>query len=216
MPGIDFYRTLTEVSFTLLGLWFTVLRLAHGGWRGRVRHRFTLHIALHFFLPGVVGLAAQLAEGADDGGLLWRSATVVVAAVGLVETLTLRRPAGEEPVPPGWRLRLVDPVVYAAMLVSAALPQVLPGFAPLQVAGAVTGVLFLTGLCMAWMAFAEAEAEPEPEVEPAPEPVGADGRTTRVRLPRPLLNCRFVQLCTTNPAGAPAVRCLTCPATRRP
>jgi hypothetical protein len=215
MPGIDFYRTLTEVSFTLLGLWFTVLRLAHGGWRGRVRHRFTLHIALHFFLPGVVGLAAQLAEGADDGGLLWRSATVVAAAVGLVETLTLRRPAGEEePPPPGWRLRLVDPVVYAAMLVSAALPQVLVGFAPLQVAGAVTGVLFLVGLGMAWMAFAE--AEPEPEFPP--EPVGAGDRTARVDLPRPQPGrpgCRFALLCAANPAAAPAVRCPTCPAPRR-
>jgi hypothetical protein len=231
MPGIDFYRTLTEVSFTLLGLWFTVLRLAHGGWRGRLRHRFTLHIALHFFLPGVIGLAAQLAEGADDGGLLWRSATVVGAAIGLAESLTLRRSDGAEPTPPGWRLRVLDPVIYLAMLVSAALPQGVAGFAPLQVAGAITGALFLVGLCMAWMAFAEAAPEPaaesdsgagsgaEPEPVPAPGPGPADERTRRVELPRSppgRTGCRFVGLCTANPAAAPAVRCLTCPAPRRP
>jgi hypothetical protein len=222
MPGIDFYRTLTEVSFTLLGLWFTVLRLAHGGWRGRLRHRFTLHIALHFFLPGMVGLAAQLAEGADDGGLLWRTASVIAAAVGLAESLTLRRPDASEPAPPGWRLRLLDPVIYAAMLVVAALPPFLSTFAPLQLEGAVTGVLFLVGLCVAWIAFAEAEPEPEPAPAeaPAPAPVGADERTSRVDLPRPhpgpaRSGCRFTRVCTTSPGSAPAIRCPTCPAPRR-
>jgi hypothetical protein len=194
--------------------------------------RFTLHIALHFFLPGIIGLASQLAEGADDGGLFWRIATCLAAAVGLLESLTLRRPDPAVPPPPGWRLRLVDPPAYAAMLVVAVLPPGLTTYAPLQLAGAVTGFLFLIGLCLAWLAFAEAEAEPEvePEPEPAnqptptpvPAPDGAGDRTARVDLPhlppapRPRPGCRFSSACRSSPTSAPAIRCPTCPASVRP
>lgn len=218
--GIDFYRSLTEVSFTLLGLWFTVLRLAHGGWRDAARHQFTLRIALHFFLPGMIGMASQLSEGADDGGLFWRSASVLAGLIGLVVTLRARRPRDAGPPPPGWKLSRVDPVLYLAVVVVGVLPPGLTGFAPLQLEGAVTGVLFLVGLCIAWMAFAEAEtAEPadsEEDDAPVPTPPAGNDVTVRVDLPVPgRTGCRFAYLCTRSPAQAPALRCAPCPATRR-
>jgi hypothetical protein len=56
-----FYQALSGVSFTLLGLWFGVIQFAHGGWRSDpARHRATLHIALHFFLPGTMALGSLL------------------------------------------------------------------------------------------------------------------------------------------------------------
>lgn len=30
-PALSYYQSLSSVSFTLLGLWFTVLGLSHGG-----------------------------------------------------------------------------------------------------------------------------------------------------------------------------------------
>lgn len=55
----DFYQTLTGTSFTLLGLWFGVMQFGHGDWRGDPRrHRSTIHIALHFFLPGMLGMGS--------------------------------------------------------------------------------------------------------------------------------------------------------------
>ena len=64
IAALAFYQLLATASFTLLGLWFVVVGLSHGGWRtDPTRHRYDLHVALHFLLPGATGLAAGLAGG---------------------------------------------------------------------------------------------------------------------------------------------------------
>ena len=75
IAAIAFYQLLATASFTLLGLWFVVVGLSHGGWRtDPTRHRYDLHVALHFLLPGATGLAAVLAGGEP---LFWRAAALL-------------------------------------------------------------------------------------------------------------------------------------------
>ena len=74
IAALAFYQLLATASFTLLGLWFVVVGLSHGGWRtDPARHRYDLHVALHFLLPGATGLAAVLAGGEP---LFWRAAAL--------------------------------------------------------------------------------------------------------------------------------------------
>jgi hypothetical protein len=92
----SFYQLLTTVSLTLLGLWFAVLGIAHGGWRDDpVRHRATLHIALLLLLPGVMGLASVLG---GTNPVLWRTAFMLGGVVGVVEAVQFvrapHRPSG--------------------------------------------------------------------------------------------------------------------------
>ena len=159
-PAIAFYQSLSGVSFTLLGLWFAVIQLGHGDWRAQARHRSTLHIALHFFLPGLAGLIAVLSAGVP-GGLVWRFVFLAIGFVGLVEAVGFLR-ASEGPVAlPGRTLRILDLPVYLAVM-AATLVQ--PGefaLSPLQLEGLATGTLFTLGLCYVWLAFAEREV-PEP------------------------------------------------------
>jgi hypothetical protein len=157
-PAITFYQALAGISFTLLGLWFAVLQFGHGGWRSDgERHRSGLHIALHFFLPGMASLAAMLGAG-TSGGLVWRLAFVVAGTVGLVEALSFLTARGGPRALAGRTLRALDPVLYAFMIAAAFVPPEAFALTPLQIEGMATGSLFMVGLCFVWLAFAEAEA----------------------------------------------------------
>lgn len=154
-PGITFYQALVTVSFTLLGLWFAVLQFAHGGWLADTqRRRSTLHIALHFFLPGMASLAALLAGG-TEGGMVWRIVFVLAGLVGLLESLRfLRAPDGPKALA-GRTLRSLDPALYTFMIAAAFVPSEMFSLTPLQIEGMATGTLFMFGLCYVWLAFSE-------------------------------------------------------------
>jgi len=154
-PSTTFYQTLTGVSFTLLGLWFGVMQFSHGGWRSDPeRHRSTLHIALHFFLPGVLGLGSLLG-GAGTNGLICRTTFMVGGVVGLFEAivyLSSARPAlgfGSQ------LLRVISPVLWALVVIAALLPPIILDLSSLQLEGVAVGMLFVCGLCYVWLAFAE-------------------------------------------------------------
>lgn len=162
----QFYQTLSGMSFTLLGVWFAVLQFSHGRWLGDPqRHRANLHIALHFFLPGFLSLGALL--GAADVGLIWRLAFVIGGLVGLVESLSFLLQPG-----PGFGsagagaaghfLKVTDPALYTALILAALIPVGLFIVSPLHIAGIVVSLLFMSGLCYVWLAFAEPAAVHRP------------------------------------------------------
>ncbi len=157
--AVSFYQTLTGVSFTLLGIWFGVMQFAHGRWRSDPElHRSTLHIALHFFLPGLAGLGSLL-SGSTDGGLIWRIVFAVSGLLGLIESLSFFRAPGGPVALPGRILRAADPLLYTFMIVAVFLPPGVFGLRPLQLEGITTGLLFTLGLCYVWLAFAERPSE---------------------------------------------------------
>ncbi|GAA2849768.1 hypothetical protein GCM10010472_03510 [Pseudonocardia halophobica] len=158
-PTVTFYQTLSGTSFTLLGLWFGVMQFAHGNWRSDPdRHAATLHLALKFFLPGVLGLASMLGTTAGDNGLVWRATFAIGGAIGLVESLRYLLRTGRARVP-GRRLAVLDPLLYALVVAAAFVPAGTLAISPLQIEGIVTGLLFITGLCGVWLAFAERASE---------------------------------------------------------
>lgn len=158
-----FYQTLTGMSFTLLGLWFSVMQFSHGRWRSDPdMHATTQHLALKFFLPGVLGLAALLAS-ANDGGLVWRVSFLVGGLIGVIESVRYllggTGPRGRLTVR---SLALADPVLYALVVAAALIPAGLLALTPLQVEGIATGLLFVSGLFGVWVAFAERAPAPAP------------------------------------------------------
>ena len=171
-PAITFYQALAGISFTLLGLWFGVVQFAHGGWRTDPRqHRAGLHVALHFFLPGMASLASMLAGGVG-GGIIWKITFVIAGLIGVAEAVSFLRLKGGVDALPSKVLRSVDPLLYAAMVVVAFVPRGTFALTPLQLAGMATGAVFLVGLCFVWLAFAE--PEPEDDDSSTVEPVAAD------------------------------------------
>lgn len=161
-PAITFYQALAGISFTLLGLWFAVLQFGHGGWRSDAeRHRSGLHIALHFFLPGMASLASMLGVG-TGGGVMWRIVFAIAGLVGLFESLSFLRAADGPTALVGQTLRAMDPGLYMLMIAAAFVRPGTFTLTPLQIEGMVTGTLFVLGLCYVWLAFAEREVPAEP------------------------------------------------------
>lgn len=160
--AIAFYQLLALLSFTLLGLWFVVVGLSHGGWRtDPARHRYDLHVALHFLLPGTTGLAAVLAGGEP---LFWRAAALLAAVAGIVESIRfLGAPAFPRALP-GRVMRAADPLLYLLVGVAAVTSLPVGNLVPMQVEGVATGLVFLTGTAYLWIAYAE---RPVPAPPPA-------------------------------------------------
>jgi hypothetical protein len=138
------------------------MQFAHGRWLSDPeRHATTVHLALKFFLPGVMGLASLLAS-ANDGGLIWRITFALGGLIGLVESVRyLQHGSG----PPGRisvrTLSLADPLLYALVAAAAFIPRGVTRLTPLQIEGIVTGLLFISALCAVWLAFAEPAQEKE-------------------------------------------------------
>ena len=77
--------------------------------------------------------------------------------IGCAESVTFLRVPSGVPGLGAQTLRLLDPLLYALVVVVAFVPGPVGALTPLQMEGVLTGLLFLTGLCYVWLAFAERE-----------------------------------------------------------
>jgi hypothetical protein len=168
-PAISFYQTLTSVSFTLLTIWFAVMQFSHGGWRSDpTLHRSTLHIALHFFLPGMLGLGSLLSSP-TDGGVIWRSAFILAGVLGAAESIQFFGSPGGPTGSTHRALRALDPLLYLGLVITSFIPAKSLMLTPLQIGGMVNGALFLTGLGYVWLAFAEPPPAEDPDTGRRPD-----------------------------------------------
>ena len=176
IAALAFYQLLATASFTLLGLWFVVVGLSHGGWRtDPVRHRYDLHVALHFLLPGATGLAAVLAGGEP---LFWRVAALLSAIAGLAESLGFLAAPGFPRALPGRFLRALDPLLYAGVGVAAVTSPARPGADADRGRGHRARLPHGNGLPVARLRRAPAPCPPPPGSQP-------HLRSDHDRLPRP-------------------------------
>lgn len=86
----DFYATLAQISFTLLGFWFVVVQMRRDEWARPAFRLGALAVTLHLAMPGMMSLL-DLADPDDEE--LWRASFAVFAAVGLGGVLLLGQPA---------------------------------------------------------------------------------------------------------------------------
>jgi hypothetical protein len=80
----EFYATVAQASFTLLGLWWVLLQIRYEAWFANVDYRRAVYdISLYFLLPGMMGLGALLAA---QEPAIWRGVFAVLGTVGVVES----------------------------------------------------------------------------------------------------------------------------------
>jgi hypothetical protein len=83
----EFYATLAQVSFTVLGLWMVGVQARPGDLAGDRRwRRGAQTVALHLALPGFMSL---MNLAAPDSGAMWRVSFAGFALVGLAGTALL-------------------------------------------------------------------------------------------------------------------------------
>ncbi len=146
----DFYTAFSALCFTLLGLWLVVVQSRLSEWQASPAHRRRAYgVALHFSLPGMMGLLALIDP---DSKTLWRTAFAVVAIGGAVVLFAVRGPAPD-------RLSLAAflaaPVLYLLVGVIAVFPQIVSGIgivvAAERVEAFLLSVLVFLGVNIAWL-----------------------------------------------------------------
>ncbi len=153
----DFYGSMAQVSFTLLGLWWVVVQFKYEDFmRDRRRRLQAYDTSLYFVLPGIMSLISLL----STTGLLWRITFTTAAVLGSVEAVfllvTTRRAQGS---------RLWRWAHYAGcgLYVLVALFAIVPSLAgnlglnvkTLQVEGVFLALIIFLGVQSTWIQFAQ-------------------------------------------------------------
>lgn len=153
-----FYSLMAVTSFTLVGLWWTVVE-RHPEWKRDQRsRRLAGGVYLSFLLPGLMSTFAQIDP---SNPLIWRISFGATAIVGLVTTLAVLRIDRSATRGPFRRHRWLVGVLYLLILVLGTFPTVagLIGLTPLQAASLALVALIILGHGLAW----EFMMEPAPD-----------------------------------------------------
>ena len=153
-----FYSLMAVTSFTLVGLWWTVVE-RHPEWKAAgARRRLAGGVYLSFLLPGLMSTFAQIDP---SNPLIWRVSFGLTAAFGMISTLTLVQVDRSTTRGPFRRHRWVVALLYLLILVLGVFPAAatLIGFTPLQAASLALIALIVLGHGLAW----EFMMEPEPQ-----------------------------------------------------
>ncbi|MGH3121663.1 MAG: hypothetical protein ACRDND_11660 [Streptosporangiaceae bacterium] len=146
----EFYIPLSAVCFTLLGLWLIAALTRQAGWRGSSLYRQRAYaVALHFSLPGLMGLLALI--NPDSAGL-WRVSFGVAATGGAVALIALRAPAAGKL---GLAAYIAAIAAFVLVVILAIKPHIvgLLGFdvAPERIEAVLLTGLVFAGVNVAWL-----------------------------------------------------------------
>jgi hypothetical protein len=146
----DFYLAFATVCFTLLGLWIIVVQTRHAEWRRLSIHRRRAYgVALHFSLPGLMGLLSLIDPASTT---LWRISFAIAAAGGAVVLVLVR---GAAPTRLGLAGYLAAVLLYALIAIVAIAPSVVADLGisvrPLRVEAVLLTVLVFLGVNVAWL-----------------------------------------------------------------
>lgn len=156
----DFYIAFATVCFTLLGLWVIVVQTRHADWRRVPMHRRRAYgVALHFSLPGLMGLLA-LVDPASAG--LWRISFAIAAGGGAIVLALVRGPA---PTWLGTASYWLAIVLYILVALIAIAPSIISGLgisaAAVRVEAILLSLLMFLGINVAWLLLFDTTSTPD-------------------------------------------------------
>jgi hypothetical protein len=146
----DFYLAFSTVCFTLLGLWIIVVQTRHAEWRRLSVHRRRAYgIALHFSLPGLMGLLSLIDPASTT---LWRTSFAIAAGGGVIVLALVRGPA---PTWLGMASYAAAVLLYALIAIVAIAPSVVTHLGisarPLRIEAVLLTLLVFLGVNVAWL-----------------------------------------------------------------
>jgi hypothetical protein len=159
----NFYSTMAQVCFTLLGLWWIVVQFKYDTWmRNRRRRQMAYDTSLYFVLPGIMSLVSLLAP---NGTVLWRVTFASAAVLGALEAgflaFSARRQDRYTRVMRGAHWGAT--ALYGLVALVAFSPSLVNNFgfdaAALQVEGVFLALLVFLGVNMTWIQFAQITEE---------------------------------------------------------
>ena len=150
MDTNTFYAVTSATCFTLVGLWWSVVKDKADWFKDETKRRLAGGVFASFLIPAVMSLAAQIGV---DSHLIWRGVFVIASGAGFVYSgglIRLTRAANTQGAfsQNSW----IVPAVYGLMLffaVFAGLPR-LVGLQALQLEALLLSGLILCAHMLAW------------------------------------------------------------------
>jgi hypothetical protein len=145
-----FYAFTAGICFTLVGLWWNVIRDKKEWLADPALREMASGVYLSFLIPGLMSMAAQVGL---DSPLLWRLAFVIASVLGIIYTNRIHAKT-RNILPNGkyhskrWGVNLL----YGLILIFALLPDYsnLIGLKPLTIEGLLIIGLLLIGHGLTW------------------------------------------------------------------
>ncbi|MEW6287567.1 MAG: hypothetical protein AB1509_15195 [Chloroflexota bacterium] len=145
-----FYAVTSATCFTLVGLWWSVVKGKAEWFKDEAKKRLAGGVYASFLVPGLMGLAAQAGV---DSPFVWRAIFIVAAGAGMTFSGRLIRVTRQtNPSGAFSRNSWVVPALYALVLFFAVFSDIarFVGLHPLQLEALLLSGLILCAHGMAW------------------------------------------------------------------
>jgi hypothetical protein len=146
-----FYAITAATCFTLVGLWWSVVKSKPEWLANEASRRLASGVYASFLIPGLMSLGAQI--GGTTTPILWQAVFIIAAAAGMTfssRLIGLARTAN--PKGAFSRNSWVVPTLYGLVLFFAIFPGIARGIGllPLQLEALLLSGLILVSHMMAW------------------------------------------------------------------
>jgi hypothetical protein len=150
MDTNTFYAVTSATCFTLVGLWWSVVKDKSEWMKDEAKKRLAGGVYASFLIPALMSLGAQVG---GTNHLIWQLVFVIAAGAGITfssKLIALTR--ASNPNGAFSKNSWVVPVLYAIVLFFAIFPNVarLIGLEPLQMEGLLLCILIFIAHAMTW------------------------------------------------------------------
>lgn len=146
-----FYAVTSATCFTLVGLWWSVVKSKPDWFRNEVTRRLAGGVYASFLIPALMSMGAQI--GGTTQPLLWQLIFIVAGILGLYSSWRLMQETNiSELYGPFSNNRWVVPALYGLVILFAVFPGLarLLGLQPLQMEALVLTTLIVIAHMLAW------------------------------------------------------------------
>jgi hypothetical protein len=146
-----FYAVTSATCFTLVGLWWSVVKSKQEWFKDEVTRRLAGGVYASFLIPGLLSMGAQLGGTAQP--LLWQVIFLFGGLAGAAYSSRLmRRTRVADSYGSFSKNRWAIPALYGVVIVFALFPGLarLLGLQPLQMEGLLVTILILIAHMLAW------------------------------------------------------------------
>lgn len=145
-----FYAVVSATCFTLVGLWWSVVK-DHPEWlKDETTKRLAGGVYASFLIPALMSMGAQVG---GEGNILWNLIFIIAGVVGIFYTTQLiGKTKGAVSNGPFSRNRWLLPLLYGVVIFFALFPGVarIVGLKALQVEGLLLVILILIAHMLTW------------------------------------------------------------------
>jgi hypothetical protein len=156
MDLVAFYQAFSPACFTLLALWIVVVQLRLDQWqKDPVRQRRAYGVALHFVLPGMMGVLALVDPAVHA---FWQVSFAIVALGGALVMAAVRgfpvpaeRRSGFRRLPAADRLGVAAYATAIVLYVTIGVLALFGGADVLRTEAVLLTILVFLGFNVAWL-----------------------------------------------------------------